>query len=139
LILVWIVVTLRSRFSIERAWLALAAIAAISMLPVYHRIYDAKLLLLTVPACALLWSQGRLIGRIALLVTTAAFVLTADLPWVLVFGLIDHLRPATPWLSGWVLTAIAVLPAPTILLIMSVFYLCVYVSRRTAPETPQAQ
>ena len=133
-ILVWVVVTLRSRFSIERAWLALAAIAALSLLPVYHRIYDSKLLLLTVPACAMLWSEGRWIGRIALMVNAAAFVLTGDLPWVLVFGLIGHLRPATPWLSGRVLTAIAVFPAPTILLVMSIFYLWVYVSRSTGPK-----
>ena len=133
-ILVWIVVTLRSRFSPERAWLALAAIAAISMLPVYHRIYDSKLLLLTVPACAMLWSEGRMLGRLALLVNAAAFVLTGDLPWALVFGVISHLRPTTPWLSGWVLTAIVVFPAPTILLIMSAFYLWVYASRREAKD-----
>ncbi|MGO9636822.1 MAG: glycosyltransferase family 87 protein, partial [Terracidiphilus sp.] len=58
LLLVWIIVTLRSRFSQARAWLALAGIAALSMLPVYHRPYDAKLLLLTVPACAMLWAEG---------------------------------------------------------------------------------
>jgi len=134
LILIWIVVTLRSRFSLERAWLALAAIAALSMLPVYHRIYDSKLLLLTIPACAMLWSEGRLIGRFALLVNAAAFVLTGDLPWAVVFGLVRHLQPTTPWLSGWVLTAIAVFPAPTILLLMSIFYLWIYASRREAED-----
>jgi hypothetical protein len=136
---VWIVVTLRSRFSIEKAWLALAAIAALSMLPVYHRIYDSKLLLLTVPACALLWSEGRLIGRLALLVNTVAFVLTGDVPWAIIFGVISHLPPTTPWLSGWVLTAIVVFPVPTILLVMSIFYLWVYASRSAKPETPQTQ
>jgi hypothetical protein len=139
LILVWIVVTLRSHFSLERAWLALAAIAALSMLPVYHRIYDSKLLLLAVPACALLWSEGRLVGRFALLVTAAAFVVTGDMPWAVIFGLISHLRPTTPWLSGWVLTAIGVFPAPTVLLLMGIFYLWVYASRSVAPETDQAQ
>ena len=139
LILVWMVVTLRSRFSLERAWLALAAIAALSMLPVYHRIYDSKLLLLAVPACALLWSEGRLVGRFALLVNAAAFVVTGDMPWAVIFGLISHLRPTTPWLSGWVLTAIVVFPAPTVLLLMGIFYLWVYASRSVAPETHQAQ
>jgi hypothetical protein len=139
LIVVWIVVTLRSRFSLERAWLALAAIAALSMLPVYHRIYDSKLLLLTVPACALLWSEGRLIGRLALLVNAAAFVLTGDIPWAVIFGVISHLHPTAPWLSGWVLTAIVVFPAPTILLVMGIFYLWIYASRSAKPETPQTQ
>ena len=138
-ILVWIVITLRSRFSLERAWLALAAIAALSMLPVYHRIYDSKLLLLTVPACALLWSEGRRVGRIALLVNAAAFVVTGDMPWAVIFRLINHLRPATPWLSGWVLTAIVAFPAPTVLLLMGIFYLWVYASRSVARETHQAQ
>jgi hypothetical protein len=135
-ILLWIVVTLRSRFSMERAWLALAAIAALSMLPVYHRIYDAKLLLLTVPACAMLWSERRLTGRLALLVNTLAFLLTGDLPWVIVSGLISHLRPVAPWLSGQLLTAIVVFPTPLVLLIMGVFYLWVYVSRSWASDGP---
>jgi hypothetical protein len=139
LILVWMVGTLRSRFSLERAWLALAAIAALSMLPVYHRIYDSKLLLLTVPACALLWSEGRLVGRFALLVNAAAFVVTGDMPWAVIFGLVSRLRPITPWLSGWILTSIVAFPAPTVLLLMGIFYLWVYWSRSVAPETHQAQ
>jgi hypothetical protein len=136
LILVWIVVTLRSRFSMERAWLGLAAIAALSLLPVYHRIYDAKLLLLTVPACAMLWSEGRLTGRLALLVNTLAFLLTGDLPWVIFSGLISHLHPAMPWLSGPFLTAVVVFPTPLILLAMGIFYLWVYVSRCLAIDGP---
>ncbi len=80
LLLVWILVTLRSRFSQMRASLALAAIAALSMLPVYHRPYDAKLLLLTIPACAMLWTEVGLLRWLALLANTAAIVLTADIP-----------------------------------------------------------
>jgi hypothetical protein len=137
LILVWIVVTLRSRFSLERAWLALAAIAALSMLPVYHRIYDSKLLLLTVPACAMLWSEGRLIGKFAVLLNTAAFVLTGDLPWAIVFGLFSHFRAALPGISGWMLTAIVVFPVPAILTLLSIFYLWVYASR-SADHSSQA-
>jgi hypothetical protein len=138
LILIWIVVTLRSRFSMERAWLGLAAIAALSLLPVYHRIYDAKLLLLTVPACAMLWSEGRLTGRLALLVNTLAFLLTGDLPWVIFSVLISHLHPALPWLSGPLLTAIVVFPTPLILLAMGIFYLWVYVSRSSASSSSAA-
>jgi hypothetical protein len=80
LLLLWMFVTLRYRSSPERTWLAIAAIAAFSMLPVYHRQYDAKLIALTVPACAMLWAEGGLAGRLALGVNTAAFVLTGDLP-----------------------------------------------------------
>ena len=134
LLLAWGVRSLRSRFSQRGAWLALAAVVPLTLLVIYHRAYDARLLLLTVPACAMLWSEGRMLGRLALLVNAAAFVLTGDLPWALVFGVISHLRPTTPWLSGWVLTAIVVFPAPTILLIMSAFYLWVYASRREAKD-----
>src|SRR5208283_1488805 len=46
LLLVWALTTLRRRFSQENAWLALAAVAALSMLPIYHRLHDTSLLLL---------------------------------------------------------------------------------------------
>ena len=53
-----VVKTLRSRYSPALAWFALAAVVPLAMLPVYHRTYDARLLLLTVPACAMLWKKG---------------------------------------------------------------------------------
>jgi hypothetical protein len=129
LILVWVVVTLRTRFSMDRMWLALATVSALSLLPVYHRIYDAKLLLLSVPACAMLWAEGGLIGWLALSVNTLALLLTSDLPWVLFSMLLSHLRPAMPWLSGPVLNALVVLPTPAMLLLMSILYLWLYASR----------
>jgi len=129
LILLWITVTLRRSFTMERGWLALAAIAALSLLPVYHRIYDAKLLLLTVPACALLWAEGGRMGKLALAVNAAAFVLTGDLPWVVFSVLLGSMRPAMPWLTDSMLTAIVVFPAPMALLAMSVFYLWAYARR----------
>jgi hypothetical protein len=132
LLLVWAFVTLRSRPSPERAWLALAAIAALSMLPVYHRLYDAKLLLLTVPACAMLWAEGGLTGRLALLVNSAAFVLTGDLPWAIVLGLISHLHLPATALTKQMLIAVQVFPAPLILLITGIFYLWVYARRSSA-------
>ena len=96
LVLAWGWVTLRTRPSARNAWLALAAIAALSMLPVYHRQVDARLLLLTVPACAMLWAEGGRIGRLALAVTTAGLVLTGDIPWAIFYSLISKLHlPAT--------------------------------------------
>ena len=72
LLLVWIAVTLRAPSTASKHYLALAAIAALSMLPVYHRPHDAKLLLLTLPACAMLLSEGKLTGRIAILLNSIA-------------------------------------------------------------------
>jgi hypothetical protein len=134
LMLAWAFATLRSRVTAKKLWLALAAIAALSMLPVYHRQLDTKFLLLTVPACAMLWAEGGLIGWLALLVNAAAFVLTADLPWVILFAFINHLQLPATGLAAQISTAAQVFPAPFILLIMGVFYLWVYVSRSFSPD-----
>jgi hypothetical protein len=137
LLLLWVFVTLRSRSSPARAWLALAAIAALSMLPVYHRQQDTKLLLLTVPACAMLWAEGGLIGWFALLVNTAGFVLTGDLSWAILLGIISNLHLPATGLTGQILMAVQVFPVPLILLVMGVFYLWVYVRRCFAHAPPQ--
>jgi hypothetical protein len=134
LLLVWIFVTLRSRMSPNTARLGLAAIAALSLLPIYHREYDAKLLLLTVPACAMLWAEGGFIGRVALLLNVAGFVLTGDLPQALLVGLLYHPHSSTTGLSAQVAAAGLAFPAPLILLIVGIFYLWVYF-RRSIPDT----
>jgi hypothetical protein len=133
MLLAWSVITLRTRTTPARAWLALASIAAISMLPVYHRQYDAKLLLLTVPACVMLLAEGGRIGRLALLVTVAGFVLTGDLTWAILLGLLNHMHFAATGFSGAMLMALQVFPPPLILLLMGVFYLWVYA--RKAPQS----
>jgi hypothetical protein len=122
LLLVWIIAAARSRFSTARAWLALAAIAALTMLPVYHRQYDTKLLLLTVPACAMLWAEGGVVGWLALLVNTAGFVLTGDLSWIAILSLISRLFSPATALSEKILASAQVFSAPLILLSMGVFY-----------------
>ena len=137
LLLVWAWITLRTRTSPARAWLALASIAALTMLPVYHRQYDAKLLLLTLPACVMLWVEGGVTGSLALLLTTAGFVLTSDLTWAILLGLIDHIHLPATRLSGQILTAVQVFPAPLILLILGVFYLWVY-ARHSSSSAQEA-
>jgi len=127
--LIWGFITLRSRPTATRAWLALASIAALSMLPVYHRQYDSKLLLLTVPACVMLWAEGGLIGWLAMLINTAAFVLTGDLTWAILLGLINRLHLSGGGTSGTILTVLQTFPAPLILLVTGVFYLWVYARR----------
>lgn len=136
LLVIWAIITLRSRISPSTTWLALASVAAISMLPVYHREYDAKLLLLALPACLMLWAEGGVLGKIALLVNTAGFVLTGDLTWAILLGLIGRLHLAPTGFSGWLATALEVFPAPLMLLAMAVFYLWIYArgSFRTAAE-----
>jgi hypothetical protein len=135
LLLVWAFVTLRSGSSPTRAWLAIAAIAPLTLLPVYHRLYDTKLLVLTVPACAMLWAEGGLIGWLALLVNTAGFVLTGDLVWVILHFLIGYLHIPATRLSVQILTIVEAFPVPLILLIMGIFYLWVYALRCSASAT----
>ena len=128
LLLVWMIVTLRTRSAAPKHYLALAAIAALSMLPVYHRPHDAKLLLLTLPACAMLLHEGGAIGRIALLLNTAAIVLTSDLPLALLVQLTKGLHLSTD-ASSKVLTVLLARPMPLILLVLGAFYLWVYAWR----------
>jgi peptidoglycan/LPS O-acetylase OafA/YrhL len=128
------IATWRSRNNPRRVFLVLAAISALSMLPVYHRQYDAKLLLLSVPACAMLWAEGGLIGWIAVLLNSAAFVCTGDLSWAVFLGLLSTLHPQSG--LGEALRADAqVFPTPLILLAMSIFYLWVCMRRESGARS----
>ncbi len=131
----WAIGTLRSRSSLKTAWFAIAPIAALSMLPVYHRLDDAKLLLLTVPACAMLWVRGGPIGRIAALLNVVQILLTSGIPWAIFFALIKHLHSPETAFGYRLLMAVQVFPAPSVLLVVSVFYLCVYVRNLRQNET----
>jgi hypothetical protein len=134
LLLVWSVCTLRARFSPERAWLALAAVVPLTILVTYHRPYDAKLLLLTIPACAMLWAAGKPIRWVALLVSTAGIVATADIPLTILLILSRNLHISTVKLSGQMLTVMLTRPAPLILLVMGIFYLWIYARCASAAD-----
>jgi uncharacterized membrane protein (UPF0136 family) len=134
LLLAGAVRTLRSRFSQRSAWLALAAIAALSILPVYHRVYDSKLLILAVPACAMLWAEGGPIGWVALVVTTAGIVLTGDVPQALLLPLAYPSRLCAAGIFAWIPTVVSMRPVPLILLAIGMFYLWVYL-RRAGPSS----
>jgi len=134
LLLVWSVHTLRVRFTSPRAWLALAAIVPLTLIVTYHRPYDAKLLLLTIPACAMLWGEGRSIRWVALVVTTAGIISTADIPLAILLTLTRYMHVSTTGLSNQILFYVLMRPTPLILLAMSIFYLWIYVRRDSAPE-----
>jgi hypothetical protein len=104
----------------------------LTLLVTYHRPYDAKLLLLTVPACALLWAEGRPIRWMALGVSAAAIVSTADIPLAILLLLTRNLHISTVGLSGEMLAVVLKRPTPLILLAMGIFYLWVYVRRDPA-------
>jgi hypothetical protein len=124
LLLIWSAKTLRSRFSPRLAWFAIATISVLTLLPVYHRTYDARLLLLTVPACAILWKEGGPLGWCALALNVAAIVLTGDLSWIAFFEITRYSRPSV---------LLGMIPAPLVLLALGIFYLCTYLRADRAP------
>ena len=115
--------------SAEQSWIALAAIVPITLLITYHRVHDTKLLLLTIPACALLWAKRNRIGWVALLLTAAAIIVNADIPLAIFGVLIDRIHLSTTVLAGRLLTLFLARPAEELLFAMAVFYLWIYSSR----------
>jgi hypothetical protein len=129
LLLVWAIRALRSRFSQTSAWFAMAAVVPLSMLVTYHRPYDAKLLLVAIPACALLWAGGGLTRWLALLVTSAGFVFTGDMSLTILDFHTKNLHISTAGLSGKLLTVVLTRPTQLALLAMGIFYLWIYLRR----------
>lgn len=134
LLITWAVVTWRSRLSRRNAWFGLACIAAFTVLPVYHRQYDAKLIILAIPALAILWAKHDKMRWIGLVVTASAFILNGDLPWVTFFAIVNKLSGASNPSYGHLLTAVWNFPVPLSLLIMGAFYLWIYM--RNMPDVP---
>jgi hypothetical protein len=134
LLLAWSVRTLRLHFSQRGAWLALAAVVPLTMLVTYHRTYDAKLLLITVPACAMLWVEGGFIRWIALVVNTAGLVVTGDISLTVLMILARHWHAGAAGILGGMLTIVLMRPTPLVLLAMGGFYLWVYVRRDPARD-----
>jgi hypothetical protein len=99
------------------------------MLVAYHRTSDAKLLLLTVPACAMLCAQGGRTGRIALLLNGAAIMLTADFPLATLLILTRNLSLSANGFLKEIVMVILLRPIPLLLLAMGIFYLWVYLRR----------
>jgi hypothetical protein len=108
---------LRYRFQERRPWLAIAAAATLALLPIYHRQQDTKLLLLTIPACVMLWAgSGPIFRWVALLVGVAGLVVTGDILWILLDVVLNaHLS-----------MNVRIFPVPLTLLATSIFYVCVH-------------
>ncbi len=114
-LVLWAVKTLRMRYSPTNAWYALAAAVPFAMLVVYHRFYDCRLLLVAVPACVDLWWTRSPARWYALAVTLAGIIVTGDLLWIVIFHFTKY--------SG---LGVAILPAPIVMAVLGVFYLCIY-------------
>lgn len=112
-----------SRCSRGRFALATAATVPLSLLITYHRPYDAKLLLLTVPACALLWSRGGLIRWPAFFLQLLAIVFTGDIMLATESIFARHLYVASSTFSAKVQLVVYDHFAPLTLFAMGTFYL----------------
>lgn len=129
LFLVAAVLVLRTRFGPDTTWYAIAAFTALSMLPVYHRGHDAKILFFAVPACAMLWREGKRVGRLSFLLTFAAVATTAALPTAFLELLGRYLeRDLGPRLGAFIPPTLAQL-APLSLLALGVLNLWVFWTR----------
>ncbi len=124
--LMWARAVQRGRFSPQTAWLALTAAAALSMLVTYHRSYDARLLMLAVPACAMLWNRGGRIAWVGLALTTAGITITGDIPLAIVALATGHLPMTTPGFGAKLAAICLGRPAPLLLMAMAIFYLWAY-------------
>lgn len=134
LLLIWLIATFRSRPSRGKDWVALAVIAPLTLIITYHRVYDSKLVLLIVPAFALLWSKSGTIRWVALSLSALAVILCSDLPLIFLEELVQKLHLSTTTASGQLLTAILDRTTPVVLLFVSVFYLWIYVRHPLLPE-----
>lgn len=123
---VWAITAVRSRSSIGGAYLAIAAVVPFTLLITYHRTTDTKLLLLTVPACALLWARGGKIGKLALMLTGLGILLTGDISLVI----LGMLESPPDWMHADWLHKIPMVflyrPVPIILVAMGSFYVWVF-------------
>lgn len=131
LFLVWLLTAFRARRSVSGTYSGLAVVSGLTMLPVYHRQSDAMLLLLVIPACTMLWSETRHLGRIAIAFSFAALYITGALPWVVAAIWSPYSRPAGEFASQLGAT-VQLLSAPILVLAMTTFYLWVY--RTRVPE-----
>ncbi len=125
-ILIWCVITLRARLSEEGCWLAIASMAALSLLPIYHRQYDVKLLLLTIPACAVLWAQGGAVRKLAAAATTAGILLTSDIPVSILFLINKKLNLPQDHFTGQLVGVILARASTLGLVLAGSFYLWAY-------------
>lgn len=129
LLMAWLIFTMRGRDAKKYGNLALAVVVPLSLLVTYHRVYDAKELLLTVPAFAALWAEGGAVKWLALLFNGSTFVLCGDIVLSLLLLIESKMRLASTGGPSTLLTVLIQRPIPLALLAMTIFYLIVYVRR----------
>jgi hypothetical protein len=90
-----------------------------------------------VPACAILWSEGSRMGKVAVAINATAFALTGDLVGALLLAFWSHLHTTTR-LSSWMAAVAQVFPVPLILLVSAVFFLIVVCTRGLSKQSRES-
>jgi hypothetical protein len=136
LLIIWLIPTLRREPPLSESLLALAFVAALTMLVSYHRPYDSKLLLLAIPATSMLRYGDDRWRRPALIVATFAVFFTSDLPLAFLTLITRSIRVPRLVISERILLSPILRPTPISLLLMAVVFLFVYL-RTTPVDTPE--
>jgi len=74
LLATWISALLRAHASPDIHFLAIAALSVLSLTPVYHRFYDTRLLLLSIPAVVIIFQKRRWLGAVIAVLTVLAVI-----------------------------------------------------------------
>ncbi|MGO9434930.1 MAG: glycosyltransferase family 87 protein [Terracidiphilus sp.] len=115
----------RSLPSTTKTWIALAAIAPLTLLIVYHRRLDSFLILLTIPACSNLWRRGGRIGKLALGITVLAILSTGDIALLFTHLLLKQISIGAH-AGNDLRLSLQTAPAPLSLAVLASFYLWIY-------------
>ena len=135
LLLPWSVRVARTKPEGGIAWMAIAPAAVLSLLPVYHRSYDARLLLLAVPACVQLWKRNRLAGWVGASLVALGTVVTAGIPWSILAQAMAR-YPELVVRAPATLRGVVTGTAPLSLLLAGVFFLSMFL--RALPDVAGA-
>jgi len=74
LMAIGVVAMVRAPRDPDAHFLALAVLSILTLMPVYHRFYDTRLLLLSIPAVIIIFKKRRLLGFLLVLLTVLATV-----------------------------------------------------------------
>ncbi|MGF7183663.1 glycosyltransferase family 87 protein [Tunturiibacter psychrotolerans] len=122
LILIWCFVSLWAPSSIKKDLFGIAAGVYLGFLPIYHRQYDTRLLLLAFPATALLLSEGGIGGVLAFLLSVATIIGTSHT----YSHMVNTYAASRVAPMGRLETILLLRPLPVMLLLGGIFYLVCY-------------
>jgi hypothetical protein len=84
-----VLVVLRTSANQETHLISLAALSVLTLMPVYHRFYDTRLLLLSIPAVGIVFQKRRLLGALIAILT---FLATISIQYRIQIFLLQHAK-----------------------------------------------